>query len=360
MRTNSFLVRWGGGWAERVKAASVATVGRMESLLGLGALGSLAEVYRVADGQLDEFARARTQTDVSILPIGSGDTPYVGVHVGDRITVQGVPHRVLGFTVSEDQATGRTLYVPTLNDTVVLDPIERMAQAIAKMIPGTLGGRSKVAQPVVPVAIPRGLVSHQPAVHSFTAHISAGSDDGWKTDNPGLSWQDNTAYLKAGQTLPATPLDDMADSWLRFDMTGAPDFTGVTFDSVILRITLDATQPGGARTTFRLLQDATPRNPTSALDWDSNFTAWGPVNLQYDPLGGSAGSPAGVNGTILDVYLEGLFDYFVANVSGTPAAVLIGHQQGWFGSSNAIYYGLMHYYASEGAHPPELIFTWTA
>jgi hypothetical protein len=46
---------------------------------------------------------------------------------------------------------------------IILGRDERVAQALHKMIPGTLGGRSKVAQPVVPTYVPRGLAMSEPA-----------------------------------------------------------------------------------------------------------------------------------------------------------------------------------------------------
>lgn len=156
--TDDALVRWEGGWAERGDAAAISADGRIEALLGLGALNSLSEVYRVADGQLDEFARERAQTDIAIAPVDNTDTPYLAFVVGDEIDVEGDAHRVLGMTVTEEADTGRAIFTPTLNSDVVLGFEERTFQAIRKMINGTFGGRSKVAQPVVHVFVPRGLL----------------------------------------------------------------------------------------------------------------------------------------------------------------------------------------------------------
>ncbi len=125
MRVNTLLVRWAGGWTERKDLASIAAVGRIEARLDLGSITSLPEAHRVADAQLAEFARERTQTDIGIMPAGS-DVPYVDFNVGDTVTVEGVSHRVLGLTVSVDQVTGRPIYIPTLNDDIVLGPDERV------------------------------------------------------------------------------------------------------------------------------------------------------------------------------------------------------------------------------------------
>ncbi len=155
MRANTLLVRWQGGYVECKDITSISAVGRIEARLDLGAINSLPEAIRVANEQLAEFARERTQVDVKIYPAG-GDVPYEDFAVGDTITVESVSHRVLGMTVTFDQNTGRPIYTPTLNTDVVLGPEERVFQALRKMVNGTLGGRSKVAQPVVPIARPLG------------------------------------------------------------------------------------------------------------------------------------------------------------------------------------------------------------
>src|SRR5690348_1328858 len=137
MGANCFLVRYAGGWAERKSSSSISTYGRQEALLGLGSLTSLSEVNRVADGQLDDFATPSEQTDVLIDPRWNAEAPYLGFSVGDTISVQSVNHRVLAFSVTEDEQTDRVIFVPTLNDNVVLNPQERMAQALTKMVRGT-------------------------------------------------------------------------------------------------------------------------------------------------------------------------------------------------------------------------------
>lgn len=155
MGANVFLVRYTGGWAERTDEVSIAAYGRLEALLGLGALG-LAESCRVADGQLADFSEPREQTDIQIDPANDDEKPYVGlVHIGDTVDVDGEDHRILGVTVTEDRDTGRVIYTPTLNDHVILGATERFAQALAKMVKGTMGGRSRVAQPVVPFYVAR-------------------------------------------------------------------------------------------------------------------------------------------------------------------------------------------------------------
>lgn len=156
------LVRWAGGWAEVINASGVAAHGRIEALLGLGALSSPAEVVRVADAQLTTFGAPREEITAGILPIADTDTPYLSFRPGDTITVPdstGFPtaERVMSMTVTVDDATGRVVYTPTLRDRL-LDQSDRLAQATKKMINGTFGGASQVAQPVVPTAKPQSFL----------------------------------------------------------------------------------------------------------------------------------------------------------------------------------------------------------
>lgn len=150
MPINTFLLRWRDGWAERVSSTSVSTYGRFEATLGVGALGSLAEVYRVADAQLDLYQAPREEIVTGVHPIGSTDKPYLAFLVGDSITVPTstggtVSKRVMSITVTEDEGTGRAILTPTLND-AILSADERVTQAAKKMINGSLRGDAKVAQ----------------------------------------------------------------------------------------------------------------------------------------------------------------------------------------------------------------------
>lgn len=157
MTINRLLVRWAAGWTERTDATSIAGVGRKEGTLYLGALSSLPEVRTVADGQLALFARPRVQTDIGINPAGADDTPFLGVNIGDTVSVNGdAGHRVLALGVTRDPETGYPIYQPTLNDDIILDPDERAHRWLRKLTQGSLGGRSNAAQPPVPIALRRG------------------------------------------------------------------------------------------------------------------------------------------------------------------------------------------------------------
>lgn len=153
---DALLIRSNVGWTERTDLVALGGIGRIEAPLGLGAISSVDEANRTADDEFLDFAQDRTQNDIKITPAG-GDVPYTDVFVGDTPTLEGVPHRLIGMTVSEDETTERAEFVPTFNEGVVLDPFERSQQWLGKMLIGTLGGRSKHAQPIIPVYVPRSL-----------------------------------------------------------------------------------------------------------------------------------------------------------------------------------------------------------
>lgn len=184
-RVNKELVRWGGGWSEES-----AGDGDFPALLGLGALSSRAEVQRVAQGQLDVFADPREQITVEIEPRDASETPFLAFDVGDTVTcplVDGTPDevRVITIGVTEEGTTGRPLYSTTVKD-LILGTQERFVQAIKKMENGTIGGYSKVAQPVVPTYVPRGLVPAGARVSSpYFELTDSGTDSGTGTRSLG-------------------------------------------------------------------------------------------------------------------------------------------------------------------------------
>ncbi len=196
MAVNALLIRWAGGWTEHVDTAAVLAHGRIEAFLDLGSIGSLAEVQRIAAAQLDEFANPRVQTDIAIEPRDDDETPYVGVNVGDTITVDGESHRILGMAVSVDEETGRLIFVPSLNDNVVLDPMSRVAQAVGKLIPGSLGGRSKAAQAHIPPYVPRGFVPAAGFAAPVCLSESFDTADS-PTIGPDLAWDKASFYTTA-------------------------------------------------------------------------------------------------------------------------------------------------------------------
>jgi hypothetical protein len=157
---NALLVRWAKGWHEVFDQPAIDLNGRHEGTLSLGVEQSVAEVERVATGQL--AVTAREEIAVDLAPMGPGDTPYAAFGVADTVTVPGLAggptqERVTALTVAEDE-NGQLSWVPELKD-VLLTHNERMEQAIQRMANGALGGTSAVASPmpnlVTPAPIPR-------------------------------------------------------------------------------------------------------------------------------------------------------------------------------------------------------------
>ena len=149
---DAVLARWHGGWAERTDPGSITTYGRREVTLGLGALDSLAEVYRVTDAHLTVFATPRLEYTIGVHPSGDTDRPYRTWRVGDTLTIPDgsggtVAGRAFGFPVSEDDRTGRALIVAQFGDELLTEEA-RVFQALKKMVNGTQQGEAKFAQPV--------------------------------------------------------------------------------------------------------------------------------------------------------------------------------------------------------------------
>lgn len=151
MPINVLMCRWVGGWREVRHEASIATYGRREAFLSLGALQSPQEVDRVAGEQLAIFADPRTAIAADIEPMGVADRPYRAWNVGDTIQVPAygggvVSERVRSLTGAEDE-NGEVTYSPELGD-LILETQERHELALKKMADGTLEGESPVATPV--------------------------------------------------------------------------------------------------------------------------------------------------------------------------------------------------------------------
>jgi hypothetical protein len=157
MITTALLVRWTGGWHDVGSAAGIAAHGRKEAALGLGASQDLGEVNTVANQQLAYFADPRTEIAADLAPRDDTDTPFVAFATADRVMVPDLPgrpasrERIQAITASMDD-DGRVTYAVELRD-VLLDERERFDESIKKMANGTLGGDSKVAQPVSTVGL---------------------------------------------------------------------------------------------------------------------------------------------------------------------------------------------------------------
>lgn len=166
MPTNALLVRWANGYREATDAASIATWGRREALLGLGAAQSEGEVDRITAERLVAYAEPRTEITLDVAPVDDTDTPYIAFTVGDTYQVPdeglaAAPQRVLAMTLTEDE-DGHVSYVPQLGS-IIPDGDVAVATALKKMLKGTLGG-DKVATPVSQiVSPPNPFPPHEPA-----------------------------------------------------------------------------------------------------------------------------------------------------------------------------------------------------
>src|SRR3954470_15467709 len=158
MPTNALLVRTSDGWREVTYPDSMTQFGRREALLDLGSIQEGVEVDRVAGLQLESFGIVHTKIAVDHDPLSVADPPYRSYNVADQIDVPPCPgetadlQRVRTITASEDE-NGEVTYAPEGGD-VVLEEQQRINQAIAKMLAGTLDGESVVAQPTRTVRIP--------------------------------------------------------------------------------------------------------------------------------------------------------------------------------------------------------------
>lgn len=156
MITTALLVRWAGGWHEVTRPASITAHGRKEAALGLGASQSVAEVETVAGQQLAIFGDPRTEIAGDYAPRSDSELPFVAFGTADRIAVPDMPprppanQRVQAITATMDDE-GVVTYAIELAD-VLLSERERFDETLKKMANGTLGGDSKVAQPVGAVA----------------------------------------------------------------------------------------------------------------------------------------------------------------------------------------------------------------
>lgn len=150
MPINALLCRWAEGWREVLHPASIATYGRREAFLSLGAVQTRDEVDRVGGMQLNVVANPRMAIAADLAPMGQADKPYRTFSVGDTITVPNygggtISQRVRALTGAEDEV-GEITYSPELGD-LILEEQERTLQAVKKMADGTLEGDSPVAQP---------------------------------------------------------------------------------------------------------------------------------------------------------------------------------------------------------------------
>jgi len=150
MSANSLIVRWQGGWSERTAPGPIATDGRREGLLTIGAIGTAAEADRIADRQLDIFANVREEVTADVEPRTDVETPCIGYLVGDLVTVPsregpGEVERVVSVTVSEDD-DGYITYAPQFKD-IIYEQQGAFDEWLKKMANGTMGGKTGIGSP---------------------------------------------------------------------------------------------------------------------------------------------------------------------------------------------------------------------
>lgn len=226
MITTALLVRWFNGWHDVTSAAGVAAHGRKEAALGLGASQDLNEVNTVANQQLVYFADPRTEIACDLFPIGNADTPYVAFACADRLVVPDVPGRpasketVQAITVTSDD-DGRVTYAVELRD-VLLDERERFAETLTKMANGTIGGTSRVGQPVSTVASINQPNCCPPAVGGWS--IASNVMSGW---TPGAGQMETDRWAPDADVHPLSlTIDcDLVSGGVRFALVIAGEGT---------------------------------------------------------------------------------------------------------------------------------------
>lgn len=152
---NALLVRWAGGWHTVEDSASIATWGRYEGFLSLGAAQSTAEVERITTAVFARRAQPVITTKIGIEPTGDGDVPFDDWNVSGEVTAPaegGTDEALLvaSLTLAED-ADGVLAFLPELNTAGELYE-QTLERWLARMANGTLGGASASASPATPTA----------------------------------------------------------------------------------------------------------------------------------------------------------------------------------------------------------------
>lgn len=189
---NAALIRSPLGWHELTRDASIAAYERIETEVGLGALSTLPEVYRVTEGIFDEHDAPREEVNATVA--SGGPTPYIDYDLADTITVpdsDGAPvvRPVVTITVDHTAGSDSVDVAPTLGE-VILPPDARAMQAVKKMIEGTGSGRFKEAQPVPSVYVPRAA----PAAVVLPAFYESFDKADGVPLGPDLTWTDFAAF----------------------------------------------------------------------------------------------------------------------------------------------------------------------
>lgn len=144
----TLLLQSQAGWDERSR---VGWPDRNEAFLDLGSQFDKVEVANQGAAELDEHAPNREgQITVAYEVTGEGDTAYLAYWVGDTITAinrLGEEQTARVLSLSGTWGDGeRLIFVPVLGK-LILSPQARTFHALRRLVDGSLGGRSRRAQP---------------------------------------------------------------------------------------------------------------------------------------------------------------------------------------------------------------------
>lgn len=136
------------GWREQT-ADVVADNIRIEGLLSSGAVDNEAEAERIATQELLRYSTPVLSDSLLVDPVDANDTPFISHYEGQTVDLVGTGQsdvESVSFSRDED---GHVTYATELHGHIDT-PEERAERRSQKMIDGTFGGVSKVAQPTRP------------------------------------------------------------------------------------------------------------------------------------------------------------------------------------------------------------------
>jgi hypothetical protein len=145
---NMLLVKSNEGWfeAEDNMAYSQALYGRIEGYLSIN--NGLRVSQLTADVILSQKNTPEISATYEIVPI-AGSTPFKDIHEGDWVLAPDdtdtlVPRRIVSLAAGVEASTGRVIYTAEF-DTMFQDTNDRLAQWLARVDKGSLGGIVKNA-----------------------------------------------------------------------------------------------------------------------------------------------------------------------------------------------------------------------
>jgi hypothetical protein len=154
------LARWEGGWISR----EVDRSWYREMHVQLPNTLTEEQAERTADDLLDLFAQERVEFSAQVHPRTAAQRPFTGYTEGDWLYLPnraGAPQRVRVLTLSGSvDDNGLVSFGLEAGDRVKHNQ-ERMDAMLRRMLPGTIGGRTEVAEPD---RFLRGIAEKKPAV----------------------------------------------------------------------------------------------------------------------------------------------------------------------------------------------------